>query len=274
MGNAESSPIPPLQPASRLLSLPAELRIEIWEYHYNILDRGVNLLEASTPTNSLILACRQTNREASALYHDVRRRYWAETIFVLHNGPPGSNGYRSESKQDPVSVDFTFRNLILIRNLYFQVRCRDLIRTPEMERYREKLEQHYRSDAMLSLRRTDDWKQWVCIEVDGLPAELSQSRVYVSPRTRTDSPLSCELYFDNDGMAAHWGARKKFLAVGVEEIRVVSGIAMRLKENVVPELRMVKINANTPTVVPLPWPEGWEGPVARRVPKEGEAVWF
>ncbi|KAK3646842.1 hypothetical protein LTR56_008330 [Elasticomyces elasticus] len=274
MGNAESLPIPSPQPASRLLSLPAELRIEIWEYHYSIPEGGVNLLEASTPTNGLILACRQTNRETSALYRDVRQRYWVETTFILHNTPPGSDGYRSKIQQHPVPVDFTFRNSTLIRNLYLRIRCRDVIHTPEMERYRKKLEQHYRPDAMLSLRRTDDRKEWMCVEIDRVPAELSQSRVYVSPRTRTDSPLSSELYFDDDGMATHWEARKKFLALSAEEIRAVSGVEMRLKEAVVPELRMVKIDANTPTIVPLPWPQGWQGPVAKRVPKEREAVWF
>lgn len=71
----------------RLLELPAELRISIYElaFTHETGDReDIDLFEATGPSKSLIMTCRQIHTEAASLYVEAYRRYWAIGKFVHH----------------------------------------------------------------------------------------------------------------------------------------------------------------------------------------------
>lgn len=75
------------QSQSRLLSLPAELRNDTYEYAFTTGpdpdDEPVNLVRASGPSKALLFACGQTHDEARELYETAHQEYWSKTRFFI-----------------------------------------------------------------------------------------------------------------------------------------------------------------------------------------------
>lgn len=71
---------------SRLLALPAELRIHIYELVFTTGAGGmspVDILHASGPSKALLLTSRQIYDEAGGIFKEAHRRYWTGGHFVL-----------------------------------------------------------------------------------------------------------------------------------------------------------------------------------------------
>lgn len=77
-----SSSQPAQKEACRLRGLPAELRNDIYELALSPNEtEGVELQEASPPSKSLLLSCRQIYDEAASLQRQAYRQYWETTMF-------------------------------------------------------------------------------------------------------------------------------------------------------------------------------------------------
>ncbi|KAK4909364.1 hypothetical protein LTR49_021876 [Elasticomyces elasticus] len=108
-----------MQQTCRVLTLPAELRNDISELVVNDIPQDrIDLLTAIPPGNGLLCACRQTYRETKCLYEDGRRRYWAETKFII-----ARNALIPTSR-----VHFTASDLFTIRDIHFTTSIHELSR--------------------------------------------------------------------------------------------------------------------------------------------------
>ena len=69
------------------LRLSPELRNSIYELAFtgtDIPNVGINLLEASAPSNSLLLTCQEIYYEARGIYKHAYRDYWRLNAFVIY----------------------------------------------------------------------------------------------------------------------------------------------------------------------------------------------
>lgn len=79
-----AAPIPPI---SRLLALPKELRLLIYEALYpaqHPSDQQIDIASASPPSKAPLLTCKQIHQETKALYVTSFRTYWAASHFIVH----------------------------------------------------------------------------------------------------------------------------------------------------------------------------------------------
>lgn len=68
----------------RLLSLPPELRNEIYELAFTTsVGEKVNLFAHKPPTKSLLLTCREVYNEAGGLYKEAYRTFWRSSNFIV-----------------------------------------------------------------------------------------------------------------------------------------------------------------------------------------------
>ncbi|KAK5678583.1 hypothetical protein LTS10_009027 [Elasticomyces elasticus] len=92
--NADSAA--PITQSSTFLTIPAEIRNDIYERAFNklwktgvdrfsgksyIRSEYVDLFKAAPPSKAPLLVCRQMNSEAKGLYGTAYRRYWKEVSF-------------------------------------------------------------------------------------------------------------------------------------------------------------------------------------------------
>lgn len=74
---------------SGLLSLPAELRLDIYDLVYHQPhEQPVDLCQADPPLKSLPLTCRQLYLEASGIYQHNYRKFWSGSDFIIDRRTP------------------------------------------------------------------------------------------------------------------------------------------------------------------------------------------
>lgn len=77
-------------PTSRLLALPKELRLLIYEALYPAdfpSIHNIDLFSAEPPPKALLLTCKQIHHESATLYTASFRNYWSSSSFILNPGP-------------------------------------------------------------------------------------------------------------------------------------------------------------------------------------------
>ncbi|KAK5697844.1 hypothetical protein LTR97_006802 [Elasticomyces elasticus] len=229
-----------------MLLLPPELRTDI----YQLVLRGgcvepVDLFAAISPGLSLSLTCRQVCLEARGLCRDAYpyTRYWSETHFVLHGVDAKESKPHTRHIPCPAEtkiVHFTPQNLAQIRHLRFLTRARDLLvydpRADIIARCSAKISELHSLDAMLSLERHAEGREWWCTEVDGVAQGPKASRlaVYVAAGNDVampDNPIRggyCTVLF-YDYSRSHWWAdsgKERFNEVTVGEIEELMGVKL------------------------------------------------
>lgn len=75
-----------IDPTSRLLALPAELRSSIWQLAFLTNDE-VDISTVGGPSSALLLTCHQIRPEVTKYYEEVYERYWRTSTFVLKIRP-------------------------------------------------------------------------------------------------------------------------------------------------------------------------------------------
>ncbi|KAK3623555.1 hypothetical protein LTR56_021518 [Elasticomyces elasticus] len=106
-----SDNIPANQGEAGLLTIPPELRNAIYELIYDspTPTGSVQLLEASSPSEAILLVCKQTFDEAKELYKDRCQQYWRNTRFTF--SPAGA----------PLRLRFSETSVANIRHIHFAV---------------------------------------------------------------------------------------------------------------------------------------------------------
>ncbi|KAK3070629.1 hypothetical protein LTR53_010113 [Teratosphaeriaceae sp. CCFEE 6253] len=207
----------------KILDLPAELRLEIYESALATSQRGpIELHKAAAPTNALLLMA----DEVRGLYRTAYRRYWLETPF---NIAIGDNLVAS----DPVVVDFSNEDLAQIRHLQLSVRADTLVAFHQHNTWAStysnlrRLAQAYDADDVLDLKRCPR-VAWLCVEVNGDPEDVVASRPSSGLISVTHD--TCWLSFDGEASMAHWVAGAAFQPITAEELRALAGIDVVMKE--------------------------------------------
>ncbi|KAK5737829.1 hypothetical protein LTR17_006477 [Elasticomyces elasticus] len=106
-----SENIPANQGEAGLLTIPPELRNAIYELIYDspTPTGSVQLLEASSPSEAILLVCKQIFDEAKELYKDRCQQYWRNTHFTF--SPAGA----------PLRLRFSETSVANIRHIHFAV---------------------------------------------------------------------------------------------------------------------------------------------------------
>ncbi|KAK5719214.1 hypothetical protein LTR15_007737 [Elasticomyces elasticus] len=84
-----------------LLTIPAELRKDICELVFKHSYSVVNLLEASPPSKSLLLTCKEIYYGTRQAYKTAYQSYWRDTQFTLHAYGPSIDRF---SEADIASI--------------------------------------------------------------------------------------------------------------------------------------------------------------------------
>ncbi|KAK4893529.1 hypothetical protein LTR27_008212 [Elasticomyces elasticus] len=195
------------------------------------------------PGASLLLTCRQVYLEARGLCKEAYpyTRYWSETQFILHSRD--SKKFKRYMRhmtgpKETTTVHFTARDLSKIQHLRFMVRARDLLaydpRVGTVETCSARMLDLHSLDAVLSLKRHSNGRDWWCVEVDGIALGPKDSRlaVYVSPGNDVATPRNpirggyCTVLF-YDETRSHWwndNGKARFDEVTVGEIEELMGV--------------------------------------------------
>ncbi|KAK5719153.1 hypothetical protein LTR15_007676 [Elasticomyces elasticus] len=73
--------------APTLLTIPAEMRNNIYELVFGTQPAEANLLDPTPPSKALLLGCREIYDEAKGLYSTAYKSYWAQTRFRIQDIP-------------------------------------------------------------------------------------------------------------------------------------------------------------------------------------------
>ncbi|KAK5744321.1 hypothetical protein LTR17_002031 [Elasticomyces elasticus] len=74
-------------PSPTLLTIPGEMRNNIYELVFGTQPAEADLLNPSPPSKALLLGCREIYDEAKGLYSTAYRSYWAQTRFTIQDTP-------------------------------------------------------------------------------------------------------------------------------------------------------------------------------------------
>ncbi|KAK3115153.1 hypothetical protein LTR53_005795 [Teratosphaeriaceae sp. CCFEE 6253] len=216
------------QQRAKILDLPVELRLEIYESALATSQRGpIELYKAAAPTNALLLVCRQMADEVRGLYRTAYRCYWLETPFNIAMG-------NDLAASDPIVVEFSIEDLAHIRHLQLSVRADTLVAFHQHNTWAStysnlrRLAQAYDADDVLDLKRCPR-VAWLCLEVNGDPEDVVTSRPSSGLISVTHD--TCWLSFDGEASMAHWVAGAAFQPITVEELRALAGIDVVMKEH-------------------------------------------
>ncbi|KAK5715146.1 hypothetical protein LTR15_010563 [Elasticomyces elasticus] len=191
------------------------------------------------PGISLPLTCHQIHSESRELCRDAYpyARYWSGTHFTLH-----AKSFKLYTRHSPETkpMHLTPQILAQIRHLRFLVRARDLLaydhRADIIARCSARVLELHSLEAILSLDRHSEGRNWWCTEVDGVALGSKDSRlaVYVAAGNDVatpDNPIRggyCTVLF-YDYSRSHWWAdsgKERFDEVTVGEIEKLMGVRL------------------------------------------------